>query len=163
MNMILYLHRSLWIDLDHFFFIHLKLFRILQLNLKNTLLNSIRFCKTIKLKKLLSITITKHATLSFSYGIDKCVYRACHVQAHDIFDTECVVSVHIHIFGIACFTVSKIKKSKHARLKHMTRLACRIKCVCVYMCLIRVNTCNTYKFNKFKIKLKKYIRKFRKK
>jgi hypothetical protein len=43
----------------------------------------------------------------------------------------------------------------------VTRLVRRIKYVCVYMYLTRVNTYNIYKFNKFQTKLDKYIRKIR--
>jgi hypothetical protein len=72
-----------------------------------------------------------------------------------------VMLSRVHVFGRVCFNVSKIKKPKHARLRHVTRLARRVKRVRVYTCLTRVNTCNMYKFNKFQIKLEKYIRKIR--
>jgi hypothetical protein len=41
----------------------------------------------------------------------------------------------------------------------MTHPVCHVKRVCVYTYLTRVNTYSTYKFNKFLIKLEKYIRK----
>jgi hypothetical protein len=63
-----------------------------------------------------------------------------------------------YVFRRACFNVLKIKKFKHACLRHITRLAHRVKCICVYTCLIRINTYSTYKFNKFQTKLKKYIK-----
>jgi uncharacterized protein YlxP (DUF503 family) len=43
----------------------------------------------------------------------------------------------------------------------VTRLVHCIKCVCVYTCLTRVNTCSTYKINKFQTKLEKYVRKIK--
>jgi hypothetical protein len=83
------------------------------------------------------------------------------MQTCNIFDMERVVSIHIHIFGRVYFNVLKIKKSKHIRLRHVTRLAHYVKHVSVYMYLTRVTTCScsTYKFNKFQTKLKKYIEK----
>jgi hypothetical protein len=43
----------------------------------------------------------------------------------------------------------------------MIRLARRVKHIRIYMFLTCVNTCNTYKFNKFQTKLEKYIIKIR--
>jgi hypothetical protein len=83
------------------------------------------------------------------------------VQARDLFDTERVVSARVHIFGHACFNMSKILKLKHACLRHVIRLAHYVKLVRIYTCLTRVSTCSTYKFNKSQTKLKKYIRKIR--
>jgi hypothetical protein len=72
--------------------------------------------------------------------IDKCVCRVCHVRARD-------VSTRV------CFNVSKTRKSEHGRLRHVTRLARRVRRVRIYTCLARVNTCSTYKFNKIQNKI----------
>jgi hypothetical protein len=67
-----------------------------------------------------------------------------------------------HVFtclDVCILTCQKLKKLKHTRLRHVTYLVCRVKHVCVYTCLTRVNTYSTYKSNKFQTKLKKYIRK----
>jgi hypothetical protein len=87
------------------------------------------------------------------------VYRLYHVRVCDVFDTERDVSARVHVFGRARFNLSKICKPKHICLRHVTRLVRRIKCVRVYTCLTRVNTYSIYKFNKFQIKLEKYIKK----
>jgi hypothetical protein len=62
-------------------------------------------------------------------GIDKRVCRMYYVQACDVFDMKHVMSIRVYIFGCVCFNVLKIKKIKYARLRHMTRLARRVKCV----------------------------------
>jgi hypothetical protein len=62
-------------------------------------------------------------------GIDKRVCRMYYVQVRDVFDMKHIMSICVHVFGCACFNMSKIWKIKHARLKHMTRLTRRVKCV----------------------------------
>jgi hypothetical protein len=85
----------------------------------------------------------------------------CQVWACDVFDTKRVVSTRIYVFGYMCFNVLKIKKPKHVCLRHVTRLIRRVKHVRIYTYLTCVNTCSTYKFNKFQTKLEKYIRKIK--
>jgi hypothetical protein len=79
-----------------------------------------------------------------------------------VFDTEYIVSIRVYVFGRMYFNMSKNLKSKHTRLRHVTRLARRVKIIRVYTCLTYVNTCITYKLNKFQIKLEKYIKKLEK-
>jgi hypothetical protein len=74
---------------------------------------------------------------------------------------EHIVLVRVHMFERACFNVLKFKKLKHSHLRHVIRLERHVKRVRVYTYLTRVNTCSTYKFNKFQIKLEKYIRKIK--
>jgi hypothetical protein len=66
-----------------------------------------------------------------------------------VFDTKRIMSACVYMFGRVCFIVSKILKLKYTRLRHMTRLARRVKRVRDYMCLTHGNTYSTYKFNKF--------------
>jgi hypothetical protein len=68
--------------------------------------------------RLILIIIFSLQFISLYIGIDKYAYHTCHIHARDMFDIERVVSTHV---GRTYFNVSKIWKSKHAHLKHVTR------------------------------------------